>query len=89
VVNAELEMALTSQTRFTQEEWDRFGIADLRKDDCIESGGAYFFQRLEHKLEFSVTHCIVAWQRCFQTRAQTSSLPLMTGVQVPSEAILI
>ena len=27
---------------FTQEEWDRFGICDVRKGDYIKSGDYYF-----------------------------------------------
>ena len=36
--HAQLALALTSKTEFTQREWDAFGIKDLRKDDFIKSG---------------------------------------------------
>jgi hypothetical protein len=34
--------ALKSKTQFTKEEWNDFGISDLRYDDYIEVGNAYF-----------------------------------------------
>jgi len=37
-----LAEALMSKTQFAQEEWDDFGISDLRYGDFIKSGGAYF-----------------------------------------------
>jgi len=38
----ELAEALTRTTEFTQQEWDAFGIANLRVDDFIKSGHCYF-----------------------------------------------
>lgn len=40
--NAELTEALRSKTEFTKEEWDAFGIKDLRTDHVIKSGDSYF-----------------------------------------------
>jgi hypothetical protein len=37
-----LAEALAKQTQFSQEEWDGFGIKDLRYDHFIQSRGAYF-----------------------------------------------
>ena len=37
VEHAELEKALHSTTEFTQEEWDAFGVSDLRVDDYIKA----------------------------------------------------
>ena len=37
-----LAEALAKQTQFSQEEWDGFGIKDLRDDHFIQSRGAYF-----------------------------------------------
>ena len=42
LINFQLKRALQSQTDFTVQEWVRFGISNVRKDDFIESGGSYF-----------------------------------------------
>ena len=38
----ELASALRSNTSFTKEEWESFGVKDLRYDDVIKSGDSYF-----------------------------------------------
>ncbi len=38
----ELAAALESKTEFTQQEWDAFGISDVRSHDFIKVGDAYF-----------------------------------------------
>ena len=62
-----LSKALMNQTKFTQQEWDAFGITELRMDDIVESGGVRFepdemgieiknealAEALQHKTEFS------------------------------------
>ena len=40
--NAELAAALRSKTEFTQQEWEAFGISDLRNDDFIKMDNMYF-----------------------------------------------
>ena len=40
--NANLAEALQKKTEFTQQEWDAFGIKDLREDHIIKSGNSYF-----------------------------------------------
>ena len=40
--NRRLARALTTRTEFTQEEWQAFGISDLRSDHYIKVGDAYF-----------------------------------------------
>ena len=40
--NAKLEAALASKTMFFADEWEEFGIADLREDDFIKSNVSYF-----------------------------------------------
>mmetsp|Transcript_23536 Transcript_23536/g.63063 ORF Transcript_23536/g.63063 Transcript_23536/m.63063 type:complete len:1092 (-) Transcript_23536:242-3517(-) len=42
LTNARLSEALASGTKFTQDQWDEFGIADVRADDFICSGALYF-----------------------------------------------
>lgn len=40
--NEALAHALSLQTEFTQQEWDDFGVKDLRMQHCIKSGDSYF-----------------------------------------------
>ena len=40
--DANLAEALQKRTEFTQQEWDAFGIKDLREDHFIKSGNSYF-----------------------------------------------
>ena len=40
--NPQLAEALTRKTEFTQQEWEAFGIKDLRSNDFIRSGDSYF-----------------------------------------------
>ena len=42
LVNNKLASALQNKTKFTQEEWDSFGVSHLRMDHFIKSGAAYF-----------------------------------------------
>lgn len=37
-----LTKTLAKQTRFSKKDWDKFGISDLRYDDFIQSGNAFF-----------------------------------------------
>ena len=40
--NAKLATALASKTMFLGDEWEEFGITDLREDDYIKSNASYF-----------------------------------------------
>jgi hypothetical protein len=40
--HAKLAEALKSKTEFTKQEWEAFGIKDLRTDQFIKSGYSYF-----------------------------------------------
>ena len=40
--NEEDQEQLTKVVDFTKENWDIFGITDLRSTDFIEAGGSYF-----------------------------------------------
>jgi len=40
--SAQLAAALTHRTEFTEQEWDAFGIRNLREDHVVMSGGSYF-----------------------------------------------
>ena len=40
--NANLERALTRKTEFTPEEWEAFGVTDLRADHFVKSANSYF-----------------------------------------------
>jgi hypothetical protein len=40
--NVGLAAALAHRTELTQQEWDGFGIEDLRHDDFVKSGNSYF-----------------------------------------------
>jgi len=42
LTNAALSEALTQTTTFTQEQWDAFGIDDLRDYDYIQAGDRYY-----------------------------------------------
>ena len=42
ITNSTLARALDRQTEFKPEEWDAFGIEDLRVDDFIHSGTSFF-----------------------------------------------
>ena len=67
MVNDKLAAALAQKTEFTQEEWDAFGINNLRADHYIKSGGACFqpfyalpskwqvIERPEDRVEFNHT----------------------------------
>lgn len=40
--NNVLSASLQSKTEFTQEQWDAFGVRDLRDDDYIKAGDLYY-----------------------------------------------
>ena len=42
LVHAELARALMHKTEFTQQEWEKFGIKDLRMHHFVASGNTYF-----------------------------------------------
>ena len=42
LTNDQLASDLQSKTEFTRQEWDAFGIKDLRIDNLIKSGASYF-----------------------------------------------
>jgi hypothetical protein len=42
LANVDLAEALRDKHEFTQQEWDKFGIVDLRTDDFIKSGESFF-----------------------------------------------
>ena len=42
LTNLELAKALESKTKFTQEEWDAFGIPEVHTRNIIKSGNFYF-----------------------------------------------
>lgn len=44
LTNGLLATALMLQTAFTPEEWDSFGITDLRVGDYVRAGGCWYFQ---------------------------------------------
>jgi hypothetical protein len=50
LANAGLESGLASTTTFTQEEWDAFGVTDLRRDHFIKSGESYFQPAADHSM---------------------------------------
>jgi len=47
ISNFRLSVALGSKTQFTREEWEAFGIKDLRGDDYIKVHGVYYFTPAE------------------------------------------
>ena len=48
--HAKLAKALTRKTIFTQQEWEKFDIKDLREDHHVQSGGSYFKPVQKNKL---------------------------------------
>ena len=50
-----LEVALMSRQKFGQQEWDSFGIKDLRQDDYIQSAGKYWEPGIEVEQEKPAT----------------------------------
>ena len=53
--SSELSKALKSKTKFSQDEWDAFGICDLGDDDFIMSDDKYFKPAAETSRFFPVS----------------------------------
>ena len=50
----ELQVALYDKTEFTRQEWDAFGITDLRDNDFIKTGANYFMPSSGQDLSLSL-----------------------------------
>ena len=76
-VNVGLAIKLKSKTEFTQEEWDAFGLSDLRIDDYIKSVSTYFTPA-----EFAKQGQVRFGESVAVNLSFALSVPLMTGESV-------